>query len=155
MAITIAIADPHPVLRAGIRSFFGSHACIHVAGECADLGELNNVLQSTPTDMVVLDAAIATRNIEGGVVWGLSALRTEVPFASGGTTVANFDGFDPLHLWETPEIETHFVDGGGAPGGVGEIGPVPTLAAACNAIRAATGVRLTELPITRRGYSIA
>jgi two-component system invasion response regulator UvrY len=64
VAITIAIADPHPVLRAGIRSFFGSQAGIHVAGECEDLGELNNVLQSTPTDMVVLDAAIVGEPFE-------------------------------------------------------------------------------------------
>ena len=103
----------------------------------------------------VLDPEIATRNIEGGIVWGLSALRTEVPFTAGGTGVSNFDGFDPLHLWETPAMETYFIDGGGKPGGVGEIGPVPTLAAVCNAIRAATGVRITELPITRQGFSIA
>jgi len=103
----------------------------------------------------VLDRDIATRNIEGGIVWGLSALRTEVPFTAGGSGVSNFDGFDPLHLWETPAIETHFIDGGGKPGGVGEIGPVPTLAAVCNAIHAATGVRIKELPFTRLGFSIA
>ncbi|HEY4082088.1 MAG TPA: molybdopterin cofactor-binding domain-containing protein [Burkholderiaceae bacterium] len=103
----------------------------------------------------VLDREIATRNIEGGIVWGLSALRTEVPFIAGGTSVSNFDRFDPLHLWETPSMETHFIDDGGKPGGVGEIGPVPTLAAVCNAIRIATGVRIQELPITRQGFSIA
>ena len=103
----------------------------------------------------VLDLSIATRNIEGGIVWGLSALRTEVAFVDGGTAAVNFDRFDPLHLWETPVMETHFIDGGGAPGGVGEIGPVPTLAAVSNAIRAATGVRLTELPISKHGFVIA
>jgi isoquinoline 1-oxidoreductase beta subunit len=101
-----------------------------------------------------LDPAIATRNIEGGVVWGLSALRTEARFEQGGIADTNFDGFDPLHLWETPATETYFLDSGGKPGGVGEIGPVPTLAAACNAIAAATGVRITELPISRQGFRI-
>ena len=103
----------------------------------------------------VLDRDIATRNIEGGIVWGLSSLRTEMAFAGDGSSVSNFDGFDPLHLWETPAIETFFIDGGGKPGGVGEIGPVPTLAAVCNAIRAATGIRIKELPFTRLGFSIA
>lgn len=103
----------------------------------------------------VFDRQIATRNIEGGIVWGLSALRTEVPFVAGGSSVSNFDGFDPLHLWETPAMETHFIDGGGKPGGVGEIGPVPTLAAVCNAIHSATGIRIRELPFTRQGFSIA
>ena len=103
----------------------------------------------------VLDRDIATRNIEGGVVWGLSALRTQMSFAADGSSTTNFDAFDPLHLWETPAIETHFIDGGGKPGGVGEIGPVPTLAAVCNAIRAATGIRIKELPFTRLGFTIA
>lgn len=102
-----------------------------------------------------LDEVIVTRNIEGGVIWGLSALRTEVQFVRGGLTQTNFDGFDPLHLWETPVIETHFIESGGRPGGVGEIGPVPTLAAACNAIAAATGVRITRLPFSHQGFSIA
>ncbi len=103
----------------------------------------------------VLDAAIATRNVEGGVIWGLSALRTDVPFAAGGPAVSNFDGFDPLHLSESPAIETHFIDGGGKPGGIGEVGPVPTLAAVCNAIFAATGTRIRELPLSKAGFTIA
>jgi isoquinoline 1-oxidoreductase beta subunit len=102
-----------------------------------------------------LDEVIATRNVEGGVIWGLSALRTEAEFVNGGLAQTNFDAFDPLHLWETPVIETHFVDSGGKPGGVGEIGPVPTLAAVCNAIAAATGVRITRLPFSHQGFSIA
>jgi isoquinoline 1-oxidoreductase beta subunit len=102
-----------------------------------------------------LDEVIATRNIEGGVIWGLSALRTEAEFVNGGLAQTNFDSFDPLHLWETPVIETHFVNSGGKPGGVGEIGPVPTLAAVCNAIAAATGVRITRLPFSHQGFSIA
>jgi isoquinoline 1-oxidoreductase beta subunit len=108
----------------------------------ADLGE-------------VLDPVIATRNIEGGVIWGLSALRTEATFTADGPAVANFDQFDPIHLWETPAMETYFIDGGGKPGGVGEVGPVPTLAAVCNAIFAASGVRIRELPISKAGWTIA
>ncbi len=103
----------------------------------------------------VLDEDIARQNVEGGVVWGLSALRTEVGFEAGAPTVTNFDGFDPFHLWETPAIETHFVSSGGRPGGVGEVGPVPLLAAACNALRALTGERITELPLSKAGFSFA
>ena len=35
----------------------------------------------------------------------------------------NFDGFEPLHLWETPPCEVHFVDSGDGLGGTGELGP--------------------------------
>jgi isoquinoline 1-oxidoreductase subunit beta len=101
-----------------------------------------------------LDSGIATSNIEGGVVWGLSGLRTEVTFAGGEIEQTNFDQFDPLHLWETPEITTRFIDSGAKPTGVGELGPVPTHAAVCNAIFAATGDRIRALPISRSGYRL-
>jgi isoquinoline 1-oxidoreductase subunit beta len=99
-----------------------------------------------------LDPGISTSNIEGGVVWGLSGLRTEVTFANGEIDQTNFDQFDPVHLWETPAIETRFVESGAKPTGVGELGPVPTHAAVCNAIFAATGERIRSLPISRSFY---
>jgi isoquinoline 1-oxidoreductase subunit beta len=99
-----------------------------------------------------LDPGISASNIEGGVIWGLSGLRTEVTFADGEIQQSNFDQFNPLHLWETPVIETRFVESGAKPTGVGELGPVPTHAAVCNAIFAATGDRIRSLPISRSGY---
>jgi isoquinoline 1-oxidoreductase beta subunit len=57
-----------------------------------------------------------------------------------------------LHLWETPIIETRFLDSGAKPTGVGELGPVPTHAAVCNAFFAATGDRIRSLSISRSGY---
>lgn len=101
-----------------------------------------------------LDPGIAAANTEGGVVWGLSALRTEVTFAGGQPVQTNFDGFDPLHLWETPVIETRFIESGGKVGGTGELGPVPTHAAFGNAVFAATGERIRQLPITRQGWRL-
>jgi DNA-binding NarL/FixJ family response regulator len=59
MAITIAIADPHPVLRAGIRAFFESRPGIYVAGECENVDELTDLVRATRPDVVVLDMAIA------------------------------------------------------------------------------------------------
>jgi isoquinoline 1-oxidoreductase beta subunit len=101
-----------------------------------------------------LDPGIAASNIEGGVVWGLSGLRTEVTFAGGEVQQTNFDAFDPIHLWETPEIATRFIESGAKIGGAGELGPVPTHAAVCNAIFAASGERIRRLPVSRAGYRI-
>jgi isoquinoline 1-oxidoreductase beta subunit len=103
----------------------------------------------------VLDPGIATSNIEGGAVWGLSAMKTEVTFDRGRAMQSNFDGFEPLHLWETPSIEVHFVPSDDKPGGTGELGPVAVPAAVCNAIYAATGRRLRSLPLSRSGLSFA
>jgi isoquinoline 1-oxidoreductase beta subunit len=101
-----------------------------------------------------LDSGIAMSNIEGGVVWGLSGLRTEATFAGGEIQQTNFDQFDPVHLWETPAIETRFIESGAKPTGVAELGPVPTHAAVCNAIFAATGERIRSLPLSRSGYRL-
>ena len=53
---------------------------------------------------------------------------------------------------DTPPIEVHFDDGGfdhvpGGSVGIGEVATVPTSPAIANAIRNATGIRLTEIPI--------
>jgi isoquinoline 1-oxidoreductase subunit beta len=101
----------------------------------------------------VLDPGIAESNIAGGIVWGISALRTHITFKNGSPEQSNFDSFDPLHLWETPQIEVHFIESGEKLGGMGEIGPVPTSAAVCNAIAAATGERIRSLPITAAGFN--
>ncbi|HLH95132.1 MAG TPA: molybdopterin cofactor-binding domain-containing protein [Xanthobacteraceae bacterium] len=102
-----------------------------------------------------IDPDIAEGNILGGVVWGLSAMRTEMTFNKGAAQLANFDGFTPLHLSETPPCEVHFVDSGEKLGGTGELGPVPLHAAVCNAIFAATGKRIRALPLERSGFSFA
>jgi isoquinoline 1-oxidoreductase subunit beta len=103
----------------------------------------------------ILDPGIAASNIEGGAVWGLSAMQSEITFERGRPVQSNFDAFEPLHLWQTPSIEVHFVPSEDKPGGTGELGPVPVPAAVCNAIYAATGQRIRALPISRAGLSFA
>jgi isoquinoline 1-oxidoreductase beta subunit len=103
----------------------------------------------------VLDPGIATSNIEGGAVWGLSGLRTEITFERGRAVQTNFDAFEPMHLSETPVIDVHFVASDEKPGGTGELGPVPVHAAVCNAIFAATGRRIRTLPLSSAGLSFA
>lgn len=123
-------------------SVTGKDIKVHQVWSAVDVGE-------------TLDPGIAASNIEGGVVWGLSGLRTEVTFVGGEVEQSNFDGFDPVHLWETPKIETRFIESGAKVGGSGELGPVPTHAAVCNAVFAATGERIRALPISRSGYRLA
>jgi isoquinoline 1-oxidoreductase subunit beta len=103
----------------------------------------------------VIDPGIAASNIQGGVVWGLSAMQTEITFERGEAMQSNFDAFEPMHLWQTPPIEVHFVASDDKPGGTGELGGVPVPAAVCNAIFAATGQRIRALPVSRAGLSFA
>jgi isoquinoline 1-oxidoreductase beta subunit len=103
----------------------------------------------------LLDPGIAASNIEGGAVWGLSAMRTEVTFAHGAARQGNFDAFEPLRLFEMPVVDVHFVANEEKPGGTGELGPVPVHAAVGNAIFAATGKRVRALPLARAGLALA
>jgi isoquinoline 1-oxidoreductase beta subunit len=101
-----------------------------------------------------LDPGIAAANTEGGIIWGLSSLRTEIAFERGVPMQTNFDDFDPLHMWESPVNETHFIESGAKIGGTGELGPVPTSAAFCNAVFAATSERIRALPLSRHGFRL-
>jgi isoquinoline 1-oxidoreductase beta subunit len=103
----------------------------------------------------LLDPGIATSNIQGGAVWGLSAMRTEVTFERGRALQTNFDAFEPLRLAEMPAIDVHFVASEETPGGTGELGPVPVHAAVGNAVAAATGRRVRTLPLAAAGLSFA
>jgi isoquinoline 1-oxidoreductase beta subunit len=52
-----------------------------------------------------------------------------------------------MRISEMPVVETHIVDSGEAPGGLGEPGVPPVAPALCNAIFALTGKRIRTLPI--------
>ena len=102
-----------------------------------------------------IDPGIAESNILGGIVWGLSGMKTSVAFQNGAATKTNFDAFEPIRLIETPRCEVHFVDSGEKLGGTGELGPVPVHPAVCNAIFAATGTRIRSLPLPSSALSLA
>jgi isoquinoline 1-oxidoreductase beta subunit len=102
-----------------------------------------------------LDPGIATSNILGGIVWGLSGMKTSIAFDQGRAVQTNFTSFQPLTLRETPPCEVHFIDSGAKLGGTGELGPVPVHAAVCNAIFAATGKRVRSLPLSNSDLSFA
>jgi isoquinoline 1-oxidoreductase beta subunit len=88
--------------------------------------------------------------LEGGVMFGLSAaLFNEITFAGGRVQQGNFDDFRSLRITEAPKVETHLIESGETPGGVGETGTACAAAALCNAIYAATGKRIRTLPVSR------
>ncbi len=58
-----------------------------------------------------------------------------------------------LRMADCPVIETYFLEGGLPLGGVGEPGTPPIAPAVTNAIYAATGKRVRELPIRNHDLS--
>ena len=86
--------------------------------------------------------------IEGSFVYGLSAsLYGECTLKDGQIEQSNFDTYQVLKIDEMPKVESIIMPSGGFWGGVGE----PTIAVAApavlNAIFAATGKRIRDLPL--------
>ena len=86
---------------------------------------------------------------EGGINDGLStALRLAINIEGGRVTNANFDSYPLMKIADAPPvIETHIVENDYPPSGMGEMGLPPLAPALSNAIFAATGKRIRELPI--------
>ena len=98
---------------------------------------------------VVVNPGIVAQQIEGAVVFGLSAaLFGRIDIATGAVRQRNFPDYPLLMLADTPRIETHLVPSTRAPSGVGEPGTPPVAPALANAMFALTGQRLRELPLT-------
>ena len=85
---------------------------------------------------------------EGNLVWGLGMLLTDRLPVAGSRIAASSFADAPLPRFEqVPPIEVLLVDAGDAPGGAGETAIVAAAAALANAVRDATGVRLTRFPL--------
>jgi isoquinoline 1-oxidoreductase subunit beta len=107
---------------------------------------------------VVIDAGTVINpdrvkaQFEGAAVFGTSiALMGEITAAGGAVEQSNFHDYPVARMNEAPvETRVHIVPSQGPPAGVGEPG-VPVIAPAiCNAIFAATGKRIRELPIKKQ-----
>jgi len=90
----------------------------------------------------------AVNQVQGGVLEGLSAaLFGKITVRDGIVQQSNFNDYRICRMQDTPVIDVHFIDSDDAPRGLGE-GPLPPVApAVTNAIFAATGKRIRELPI--------
>ncbi len=86
--------------------------------------------------------------MESGIIFGLTAaLFGEITLKNGRVEQGNFPGYDMVRLAQTPQIDVHLIDSQDSLGGVGEPGTPPIAPAVTNAIFAASGQRIRQLPI--------
>jgi isoquinoline 1-oxidoreductase beta subunit len=105
----------------------------------------------------VVDAGLITNpeaaraQFEGAAVFGTSiALSGEITATNGAIDQSNFDTYPVARMREAPlQTNVHLVDSDAPPAGVGEPGVPPFIPALCNAIFAATGKRVRELPLSK------
>ncbi|HEV7256255.1 MAG TPA: molybdopterin cofactor-binding domain-containing protein [Bosea sp. (in: a-proteobacteria)] len=128
---------------------FGSYVAAVAEVSVSPEGQLkiHRIVAATDPGHAVNPAQIE-RQVEGSFVYGLSAsLYGEITIKDGRVEQENFDTYEVMRLEAMPAVETVIVPSGGFWGGVGE----PTIAVAApavlNAIFAATGKRIRNLPL--------
>ena len=128
---------------------FGSYvaACAEVSVNADGKLKIHRIVAATDCGHAVNPQQIEAQ-VEGSFVYGLSAaLYGECTVKNGRIEQSNFDTYPVMKLDQMPRVETIVMPSGGFWGGVGE----PTIAVAApavlNAIFAATGKRIRELPL--------
>ena len=95
----------------------------------------------------VVNPAGVVQQLQGGIVFGLSALKGGITIDRGRVQQGNFDSYQMLRIDEMPVIEVHLMPSHEAPGGIGEASTPPIGPAVANALYAATKKRIRRLPI--------
>jgi isoquinoline 1-oxidoreductase subunit beta len=128
--------------------FWSNLACI-VDVAVSDAGDVRVTRVVVVADcgrVVNPDTLVA--QIQGGVVFGITAvLHNQITFSGGKVEQANFNNYRILRIDEMPVIEAYIVPSTEDSGGIGEPGTVIVQPAVANAVFAATGVRITRMPI--------
>jgi isoquinoline 1-oxidoreductase beta subunit len=96
-----------------------------------------------------------TAQMESGIVYGLTAaLYGEITVKDGAVQQSNFHDYPMLRIDEMPEVEVELINGDHERlGGGGEPGLPPIAPAVTNAIFAATGTRIRELPLSKHSFA--
>ena len=98
---------------------------------------------------LVINPDMVAAQLEGGIIFGLSALREEIVVENGRVQQSNFHDYPILRMDETPQIEVYIISSTESPTGVGEMSTPPILPAVVNAIFAVTGKRIRRLPLQK------
>jgi isoquinoline 1-oxidoreductase subunit beta len=98
---------------------------------------------------IVVNPDGARAQIEGSILFGVSnALKERGTVANGALVQSNFHDYQVLRMNEAPEVEVHVVPSTEFPTGLGEPGTTTVAPALSNAIFAATGARVRQVPLS-------
>ncbi len=118
-----------------------------------DKGELQIPRVDLAVDAgVIVNPDGARQQMEGSAVFATSIARTgEITATNGAIDQSNYHDYPIDDMVNAPrQTNVYFVDSDAPPTGIAEPGVPPVIPALCNAIFAATGKRIRELPIAKQ-----
>lgn len=116
---------------------------VHRVSVAADLGRMVN------PDTV-------EAQIQSSIVFGMSsALMQEITLAQGRVQQTNYNNYPVVRMHESPKIDIVLVPSTEKPGGIGEPATALVVPAIANAVAAATGKRVRQLPLTPQAINQA
>ncbi len=129
---------------------FGVPTAAVVEVEAVDDGIRINTVWIACEVGTVVDPSNFENLVQGGVVWGLGhAMNCEITYADGKAQQSNYHVHEGMRIHNCPNIVVKGLENGDKIRGIGEP-PVPVTAPAlANAIFAATGNRIRELPLNK------
>lgn len=142
----------------GPNSGRGVAFCMSFGVPTAEVIEVTNTDQGIVIDNVWVAAEVGTvvdpiafeNMVQGGVVWALGhAMNSEITFSDGMVEQMNYYDHEGMRLFQTPKIEVRGLENSDTVRGIGEPMVPPAAAALSNAIFAATGQRIREMPMNK------
>jgi isoquinoline 1-oxidoreductase beta subunit len=102
----------------------------------------------------IINRNAAENQCQGCVIDGISTMMgLALSIENGRIREGNFDQYPILRVDKAPRVDVHFIESEHSPTGLGEPGIPPVAPAVANAIFAATGERVRELPLSKAGYT--
>jgi len=135
-------------------AYYFSHQgyAAHVAEVSAANGamEINKIWVAVDVGAHIVNPSGAINQVQGATLDGVGQmLGQEIHIAKGSVVEGNFDTFPLLRMNQAPPVEVHFLPSPNNPTGLGEPALPPTLPAIANAIFAASGRRVRDLPLNK------
>lgn len=156
------LSNWHQVLPEGHGRGIAIHECFgSIVGQVAEVSVQEGTLRVHRVACVA-DPGFAmspdgfTAQMESGILYGMSAaLSGNIEIQGGAVKQSNFHDYTSVRMAASPEINVEIFDSGAPTGGAGEPGTPPIAPAITNAIYAAVGVRVRELPVAKQGFNVA
>ena len=132
-----------------VRSFFTTVAEIIEVRATENGIKIENVWIAADVG-TILDPVNLEAQLFGGAIFGLGhAMNCELTYENYGPTQTNYHQYEAMRLYQTPNITVKALENGVNISGAGEPGLPPAAPALANAIFAATGKRIREMPFNK------